>query len=514
MESIVRKFAATPQRSILALSLILLLAGNWIMPLTDRDETRFAEASREMLQRKDYIVPWFNGQWRFDKPILIYWCQSACYRLLGSNNFAARLPSALFTTATALLLVRWGRKIANAETAFIAGAMFITGLHVALIGRVATADMAMVFFFTLVVWSGWELTRPENPRRAMWWGIFYVALALGFLAKGPVAWLPIGGLILGRVLRKDTFYLPWGATITGVILAVALAACWGIPALEQTQGQYWKVGMGEHVIRRSIAVNDSHGISGWVGFVLPLPLYFVTFLISFLPWTIHKPERIEPWLEKQKEKGPLSNCFAQIVRGLLFILYIPIKIWRWWPGRRGDIVGWYLLAQALVVFITFSLVKTKLPHYTMPAFPCVALWLALQLRSEENSFGWFQRRLAAMVVIILALMLGFTSVSKNYLLTENLWKAVRPQVRPETKVGCFGYVEPSLVWKFRGIITNVVVLGEEKDARNFLTNTPPFILVLPTADVASLSDTNGLQVQVHGLDMVKFKNRDLTAIMR
>src|SRR5215469_4706404 len=107
MSSLFEKLAAMPQRSTLVLSLVLLLAGNWILPLTDRDETRFAEASREMLQRGDYVVPWFNGHWRFDKPILIYWCQSASYRLFGVNDFAARFPSVLFTTATALILVRW-----------------------------------------------------------------------------------------------------------------------------------------------------------------------------------------------------------------------------------------------------------------------------------------------------------------------------------------------------------------------------------------------------------------------
>ena len=140
------KIAARPQIAIVLFSLALLLAGNWILPLTDRDETRFAEASREMLQRGDYVVPWFNGAWRFDKPVLIYWCQMASYQIFGENDFAARLPSVLFTTATALLLVRWGRKIANPKTGFIAGAMFVAGLHVAIIGRVATADMAMVFF--------------------------------------------------------------------------------------------------------------------------------------------------------------------------------------------------------------------------------------------------------------------------------------------------------------------------------------------------------------------------------
>jgi 4-amino-4-deoxy-L-arabinose transferase-like glycosyltransferase len=508
MESIVRRLAARPETSILLLGLMLLLAGNWILPITDRDEARFSEASREMLQRGDYVIPWFNGQWRFDKPVLIYWCQIASYRLLGMSDFAARLPSALFTTATALLLVRWGRKIADAKTAFLAGAMFLTALHVAIIGRIATADMAMVFFVTLAVWSGWELTRPESPSRKTWWCIFYVALALGFLAKGPVAWLPFAGMVLGRVFRKDSFYLPWLATVAGWILTLALVASWGIPALEQSHGQFWAVGMGEHVFHRSIAVNDSHGVSGFIGFLLLLPLYFLTFLISFLPWTLRTPVEAEPWL-KQK-----SRLVALILWVLFWVLHVPLKIYRWWPERRRDDIGWYLLVQALVVFVVFSLVKTKLPHYTMPAFPCLALWLALQLRSDAQAIAWFQWRFAVMVVLILAVMLGLANLANRHALTQNVWRAVQSQVRPETKVGCFGYVEPSLVWKFRSVITNTVMLGNEQDAKDFLTNAPPCILVLPTSDVASLPDTNGPLISVHGLDMVKFKNRDLTVMVR
>ena len=480
MQSWFEKLAARPQRSILFLSLGLLLAGNWILPLTDRDETRFAEASREMLQRGDFVVPWFNGAWRFDKPILIYWCQSASYRVFGVNDFAARLPSVLFTTATALLLVRWGRKIADAKTAFLAGAMFVAGLHVAIIGRVATADMAMVFFVTLAVWSGWELTRPENDSRKIWWWIFYVTLALGFLAKGPVAWLPLGGMFLGRVLRKNSFRLPLGETVVGLCVAVALASLWGIPALDQTNWQFLAIGLGEHVLRRSTGVIDGHGLAGMLGFIALLPLYFLTFFASFFPWSTRVPSALR----------------------------------RWWPERNRDELGWYLLTQAALVFVVFSFVRTKLPHYTMPAFPCIALWLALQISRDGNPFAWFGKRFAAMAVFILVLMLGFFSVARNYLLTENLWREVKPHVRAETKVGCFGYTEPSLVWKFRSVTTNMVMLGGVEQAKDFLTNAPPFILVLPTTELAKLPDTNGIQIRVHGLDMVKFKNRDLTVIVR
>jgi len=216
------------------------------------------------------------------------------------------------------------------------------------------------------------------------------------------------------------------------------------------------------------------------GFIVLLPLYFLTFFISFYPWSTRVP-------------GALR---------------------RWWPVRSEDPLGWYLLLQALIVFTVFSLVRTKLPHYTLPAFPCIALWLALQLRPDAQSFVWFQKRFAVMALLVLVLMLGVASVARNYLLTERLWAALRPEVRPETKLGCYGFTESSLVWKFRSVITNTVALGDVRNARNFLTNSPPCILVLPTADVAQLSDTNGLQIRVRGFDMVKFKNWDLTAIVR
>jgi 4-amino-4-deoxy-L-arabinose transferase-like glycosyltransferase len=286
--------------------------------------------------------------------------------------------------------------------------------------------------------------------------------------------------VLGRVFRKNSFRLPLIETVVGLIVATALAACWGIPALAQTGGKYFEVGMGEHVFHRSVGVNDGHGLAGTLGFIATLPVYFATFFVSFFPWSTR----------------------------------VPATLRRWWPQRSRDEVGWYLLVQALVVFAVFSCVRTKLPHYTMPAFPCIALWLAMQIGREENTFAWFGKRFAAMTILILVLMLGFASVAKNYLLTENLWRAVQPHVRAETKVGCFGYTEPSLVWKFRSVSTNLVELGDVKLAQDFLTNAPPLILVLPTDALKKLSDTNGLQIRVHGLDMVKFKNWDLTALVR
>src|ERR1051326_8126796 len=99
------------RRSLIARYAVLFVAcvafhvlGTWTLPLIDRDEPRFAEASREMIQRGDYVVPYFNDQLRFDKPPLTYWAQTVSYRIFGQNDFAARFPSAVAAALTAVAI--------------------------------------------------------------------------------------------------------------------------------------------------------------------------------------------------------------------------------------------------------------------------------------------------------------------------------------------------------------------------------------------------------------------------
>src|SRR3954466_10385995 len=84
------------------------ILGTWSVPLVDRDEPRFAEASREMIERNDYVVPYYNDRYRFDKPPLTYWAQVASFRVFGQNSFAARLPSAIAAALTAVVIFAWG----------------------------------------------------------------------------------------------------------------------------------------------------------------------------------------------------------------------------------------------------------------------------------------------------------------------------------------------------------------------------------------------------------------------
>ena len=305
----------TGKYAILFFACVLFhILGTWSLPLIDRDEPRFAEASREMIERGNYIVPYFNNQLRLDKPPLTYWAQVASYHIFGENDFAARFPSAIAAALTALLIFAWGRRMGGEKLGWWAAIIFTLSLQTFVHAKAAVADMWLVLFVTLASWAGYELfQRPtlnqgaavSRPPWAIWKSpflVFYLALALGFLAKGPIAWTPllaVAGLIIytrdWQMLRRFKFGV-------GVSLMLAVVALWGIPALIQTHGEFFTVGIGRHVVTRSFMTLEGHGASSFGMYVLLLPFYFVTVFISFFPWSIKLPWLIRK-LWRKREAG-------------------------------------------------------------------------------------------------------------------------------------------------------------------------------------------------------------------
>src|SRR5205809_2402398 len=187
------------------------MAGTWSLPLIDRDEPRFAEASREMIERGDYIVPHFNNQLRLDKPPLAYWAQVASFQVFGQNDCAARFPSAVAAALVALSILAWGSRIGGNHVGWWAAIIFMLSLQTFIHAKAAVADMWLVLFVTLAHWAGYEVIQRPTPnsenvnqtsttehRTFPWWLTFYLSLAFGFLAKGPIAWTPL--LTLGVVI--------------------------------------------------------------------------------------------------------------------------------------------------------------------------------------------------------------------------------------------------------------------------------------------------------------------------
>ena len=426
-------------------SLLFHIAGTWTLPLIDRDEPRFAEASREMMQRGDYVVPYFNNQYRFDKPPLIYWLQVASYRILGDNDFAARLPSAIAAALTAVLLFLWGKRVGDERVGWWAAIMFTLCLQTFVHAKAAVADMVLVLFFTAAHWAGYELLRdwfkpaerptpPDvSPASAaepvrvsrMWWWVFYLSLALAFLAKGPIGWMPLLTLAALKFFLRDVRLNRRFLFVTGILLVLSIVAVWGIPAIARTQGDFFHVGIGKHVFGRSLVALEGHGGASIWNYVLTLPFYFVTVFLSFLPWSFKLP-----WLTR-----------------------------RLWKGR--DPIDLYLFCGVAVVFLVFTLVKTKLPHYTLPAFPLLALLLAKNLRDVPHS-GTLVRRTSIVAASVALLAVVATPFAARFAPSLQLMRASRHELTPEMEFGVIEYKDPSLVWYFRKHIGGWMSDLEEK----------------------------------------------------
>lgn len=333
---------------LLVLTLLLYLPGTGTIPLMDRDEPRFARATVEMMQREDWVIPWFNGEYRFDKPPLTYWWMRLHFHLLGVNELAARMHSVISVWLVALVIFRLGKDLGGRSAGWWGAVGWITSLQALIHGRLCVADMPIVFCVALAMLaiSKILLSSPgEAGPFSKWWWILWCSIGVGFLAKGPLALLvPALALVLFRIAfwRRP---LPWGklGIGAGFVLALAIVAAWGIPALVQTKGKFWDVGMGEHVVKR--------GTQAFNGRTILPGYYLISAFLSLLPWMVFLPH-----------------------------------IWRHvrsrWDAPRALLVAWFAAPQLIFLFYA-----TQLPHYTMPGFAGFFVLLGLTMaegRQSEN----------------------------------------------------------------------------------------------------------------------------------
>jgi 4-amino-4-deoxy-L-arabinose transferase-like glycosyltransferase len=487
------------------------IAGTWNLPLIDRDEPRFAEASREMIERGDYVVPYFNNHFRFDKPPLTYWAQIASYKIFGENDFAARFPSAIAAALTALSLLAWGSRVGQARVGWCSAVIFTLSLQTFLHAKAAVADMWLVLFVTLAHWAGYELLRnslqnsPARPAVApyhqMHWGItFYVALALGFLAKGPIAWTPLLTVWITIIFARNLQLARRFKFLLGIPLMLAIVAVWGISALIQTHGEFFAIGIGRHVIGRSFGAMEGHGANSFGMYLLLLPFYFVTIFLSFFPWSLKLPWLIRK-LWGERKVGILR--LRQGYRG------------RADPDYNGNKINNYLVIGIAIIFVIFTLVKTKLPHYTLPAFSLLSLLLARH---------WVHQRTAifkAIAVVTACLWLAIALIVPPFIARSfpayALFQESREYLRSEMQFGVVNYEEPSLIWYFRSRVRGWMTSFSAASASQFMAEGGPRFVVLPSQVAAKIfpnQPPNWKTFSAHGFNIAKGKRVDLALVLK
>lgn len=335
---------------ILLLGAVLFLPNLGSFALWEEDEAHNAGCTKEMLAAESWIVPTFNYVLRTDKPVLLYWCQRLTYALVGMNELGARLPSALASLLSLLLVYETGRSWRGPTTGRWAALLLGTMLLFGVLAKAATPDG---LFIAAVLGCLWVRVQAENTWQGSASGRWLLAYGfwsgLAVLAKGPVGLLLPSGIIGLHLIWQRQLYRLWTPYLIGGLTLFALITLpWFLAVGIATRFAFWRGFFGQHNIGRFLHPMEGHG-GGW--WLQPLLL-----LATTAPWSV-----FIGWLWWIQSPSPSWRD----------------RLRRWLPPADGPAaVTRLLLLWVLVWVLFFSLSATKLPNYLAPAFAPLALLLA------------------------------------------------------------------------------------------------------------------------------------------
>jgi 4-amino-4-deoxy-L-arabinose transferase-like glycosyltransferase len=338
---------STDVLALIAFCGFLFFAGLQVIGLVGADEPRYAQIAREMLQRGDWVTPVLHGQPWLEKPPLFYWGAMLAYKATGGvSDWAARLPSAVLCSLMIFFIFVWARHFRRGMQL---DAALITAASAILIGfgRSASTDMPLTAMFTaaMLCWYGWY----SNQNRG-WLLAFYFFAGLGTLAKGPVAVL-LAGLILVAfaALRHDGRLILRTLWPAGILLYLAVTLPWFI-AVQRANPEFFRVFFLQHNLERFSTNLYHHPQPFW--------FYLQVTLLALVPWTVF-----------------VIAALVDAVRDWRFSVQQP-------PGEED--LRTYLAVWLLLPLGFFSLSQSKLPGYILPAIPAGTILLADFIRRREE----------------------------------------------------------------------------------------------------------------------------------
>lgn len=344
---------------ILALiSLAFYLPGQSRLPPVDRDESRYAQATSQMLQMHNFIDVHYQDQPRYLQPVGIYWLQSLSVALLSNPTakqiWAYRVPSMLAACAAVLLTAWIGAMLFGAEAGFAAALLLAMSMLLNFESHMAKID-ATLLATTLTAQGALlraylaDIAAPRKGRGRWNATLFWAALGVGLLLKGPII-LIVSGTTIAAVCAQDRkvawlkrLHAGWGVF---VMLAVALP--WFVAIGVKTHGAFFAKAVGQNLMGKLGRGEQAHG--SFIGYYLAL------FPVTFWP-------------------GSLVAGFA-----------VP---WTW--RNRVTPQVRFLIAWIVPTWLIYEMIATKLPHYALPYYPAIACLAAGAALSAE---GWTAGRTA------------------------------------------------------------------------------------------------------------------------
>ncbi len=358
-------------------SILLLFSGIGLLSIYSLDEAKNAGAAREMFLNQDFITPTFNSNLRTDKPPLHYYFMNVGYTLFGITPFGARFFSSVMGLLTLAVLFLFASKIWNKKVAITSVLILLSSVHFLLQMQMAVPDPYLILLLSISFFSFYNLWKFGE--RKYWW-MFYISIGFGVLAKGPIAIaLPgLAGLLF--LLVSKTFN--WKTILKmnpflGLPLSVLIPFPWFYLVHQKTDGAFTDGFFLEHNINRYSESFEGHNGS---------PLLTIAFIfLGFLP----------------------------------FVFFLPSAIINAWKKKETSFIYLFCVAIAIIGFFMTS--GTKLPNYTVPAYPAISLLLGYFFASE-NGKKW--QWVATLIWCISIAICGFLAFQYDETLKDLKWHAL------------------------------------------------------------------------------------------
>jgi 4-amino-4-deoxy-L-arabinose transferase-like glycosyltransferase len=364
---------------------LLFLPGFFSIPAIDRDEARFAQATKQMVETGDFVDIRFQDEVRYKKPVGIYWMQAAAVETASALGLSGaplriwvyRIPSLIGATGAVLLTYWAALAFVTRRGAALAALMMCSCVVLGGEARLAKTDAMLLLTVVAAmgalgrVYLSWQ--RGDDPEHPPWtWpAIFWTAIAGGILLKGPLILMFAGLTILTlAILDRSAVWLWRLRPVWGLMWMLVLVLPWFIAIFWRAGDTFFANSLGGDMLSK-LAAQESHGA--------PPGFYLLLFWITFWPG------------------APLAGMAVPAV----------------WRARREP-GAQYLLAWLVPSWIVFELVLTKLPHYVLPLYPAIAILTVGTLERQVLARNWLRRgaawwfaipALASIIFVVVAVKL-------------------------------------------------------------------------------------------------------------
>lgn len=396
-------------------------AGLWSLPPIDRDESRFAQATAQMIESDDYLVIRFQDRERNKKPAGIYWLQAASVSVLSDVEkreiWAYRIPSVAGAILAAIFTFLIGKNLYDQRTAFLAALLIASAPVTAVEATVAKTDSMLLAlicaaqFAFVKVYAGVQQNKPAGLK---WPITFWAAQSAAILVKGPVA--PIVSVLTGVGLlsrNPRTAWITRMRPVLGVLILITLITPWALAIGGATEGRFFSEAMGGDLLSKIASAQESH--AGPPGYHL------------LLVWILFWP------------------AAALLAPGLFLI-------WR----ERDQWQARFLLSWVIPAWVVFEFTATKLPHYVLPLYPALAIIAARAATRPAAPTSAFVRPGALLYGVVSFVAAGFI-VALPALLEER--SLIPASVVAAGFVGVASLFITSLFWRGRSFQGGIAASG-------------------------------------------------------